>query len=331
MLTREHEAGPPPPGGGSSSLRAGWVARRSDPAFRVLALACGTTVLVVLGWMVLATTLDAWPVLAKEGLAFFYGSEWDPGTSRSEITGSYQVGPFLWGTLFTSLIAVGFALPPAVGIALYLTQQAHPLLRRPLTYAVDLLAAVPSVVYGLWGSLWLIEFVHPVVGPIAAQIPVIGEVVRVRNVLYAGVVLGIMILPIISAVAREVIATVPDEERNAAFGLGATRWEMIREVILPRSRPGIVGATMLGLGRALGETIAVLLIIGGQARFGFELFNTNQTIAAEIASAWKEAAPEHQLGLIAAGVALFLLTVVVNLAARFAVSRMGRVTGDAAL
>lgn len=331
MVTREDVPAPAEPRPRDSGLRAGRVARHADPAFRLLVLGCGTMVLVVLAWMIVATASDAWPVFRQEGLEFFYGDEWDPGSSRREITGTYQVGPILWGTLLTSFIAVAFALPPAVGIALYLTQLAHPRLRGPLTYAVDLLAAVPSVVYGLWGSLWFIEFAHPIVAPLAAQIPVVGEVVRVRNVFYAGVVLGIMILPIISAVSREVIATVPAEERQAAFGLGATRWEVVRHVILPRARPGIIGATMLGLGRALGETIAVLLIIGGQARFGFQLFNTNQTIAGEIASAWKEASPEHQLGLIAAGVALFVLTVGVNLVARLVVSRMGRVGGDAAL
>lgn len=316
-------------------LRAGRRGRMADPAFRWFVATNGVLVLVILAWMISATGADAWPVFASEGLDFLTGTDWDPGSAREGITGSYQILAFLWGTIITSTIAIVIAVPMAVAIALYLTQLASPRVRRPLTYAVDLLAAVPSIVYGLWAILFLIPVVlipfMTFVSDTLGFIPLFEGPVRVRNVWVAGLVLGIMILPIISAITREVFATVPDDERFAAYGLGATRWEVMRQVVLPRCRPGIIGATMLGLGRALGETIAVALVIGGSAQISMQLFDTGQSVAAQIAIQWKEAAPEAQLGLIAMGVALFVLTVIVNVAARLVVSRMGRITGDAAL
>ncbi len=317
-------------------LRSNARGRLADPFFKWLITGSGVMVLIILAAMIGSTTVDSWPIFAKEGLSFFYDTDWDPGNSRSgEVEGTYGALEFIWGTLLTSLLAILFAVPLAIGIALYLTQLARPSIRRPLTYAVDLLAAVPSVVYGLWGALFLVPLLIPfmqfVAGTAGQVLPFLSGPVTVRNLFVAALILGIMILPIISAVIREVFATVPDDERFAAFGLGATRWEVMWRIVVSRCRPGIIGATMLGLGRALGETIAVLLVIGGNARLGFELFNTNQTMAAEIAAAFKEASPEHIKGLIALGVALFLITIIVNITARLVVSRMGHVTGDAAL
>lgn len=324
--------GPPSRG----SLQGSPRGRRADPAFKWLVTGCGATVLLILAWMLGSTTLDSLPIFQKEGLRFFYGTDWDPGSSRSEITGTYQAGEFLWGTFYTAVLALVFAVPLAIGIALYLTQIASPKVRKPLTYAVDLLAGIPSVVYGLWGIIFLLPVLRPFMYFIADTLGQIlpflfGEPVQVRNIGLASIVLGIMVLPIISAVSREVIATVPQDEKMAAYGMGATRWEVMREVILPRARPGIIGATMLGLGRALGETIAVVLLIGGSASLSTNLFGTGQTIAGQIAIQYRESAPEAVQGLIALGVALFLLTVVVNVAARLIVARMGEITGDAAL
>lgn len=321
---------------GRGSLRASGSGRYADRAFKLLATSCGAAVLGVLAWMIISTSIDAWPVFQKEGLGFFFGNEWRPGQSRTEITGTYQARDFLWGTLYTSIIAVTFALPLAVGIALYLTEVAQGRAKTWLTNAVDLLAGVPSVVYGLWGIIFLLPALRPVMFFIADTLgrvipPVFGGPVQVRNYWLAGIVLGIMILPIISAVSREVIATVPVDERMAAFGMGATRWEVMKQVVLPRARPGIIGATMLGLGRALGETIAVLLLIGGSARLDVKIFGPGQTIAGQIASQFRESSPEGIQGLVALGVALFLLTIIVNMAARLVVSRLGHVTGDAAL
>ncbi len=310
--------------------------RFADPAFRWFVLLCGASVLGILAWMIIATSLEAWPVFRSEGLRFFTGNSWNPGRSRSEITGTYQARDFLWGTFYTSIIALAFAVPLAIGIALYLTELAPPKLKATLTNLVDLLAGIPSVVYGLWGIIFLLPLMRPVMNAIADTLgrivpPILGGPVQVRNYFMAGIVLGIMILPIISAVSREVIATVPPDERFAAFGLGATRWEVMKQVVLPRARPGIIGATMLGLGRALGETIAVLLLIGGSASLTGNMFAPGQTIAGQIASQFRESSPEAIQGLIALGVALFLLTILVNMTARLIVSRMGRISGDAAL
>lgn len=322
---------PAPPG-----LTGSRRSRLADPVFRAAMIGSGLMVLAVLAWMVGATSLDAAPVFAKEGLGLFFGTEWNPGNARDgTISGTYQGGEFLFGTVVTALLAMAIAVPFAIGIALYLTQLAPRRIRAPLTYTVDLLAAVPSIVYGLWGSLFLVPLLLPLYTWVAETfgdtVGFLGGPVRVRNLLSASIVLAVMVLPIASAVIREVFATVPEGERQAAYGLGATRWEVIRHVVLPRSRPGIIGGSMLGLGRALGETIAVLLIIGGNARLELKLFDTNQTVAAEIAAAFKEASPEHILGLTALGVALFLITIAVNMIARLIVSRMGNVAGDAAL
>ncbi|MPZ87971.1 MAG: phosphate ABC transporter permease subunit PstC [Nitriliruptorales bacterium] len=326
------------PTGGQSEPRPGLQASRTgrlaDPAFKWFVTGAGLLVLGILAWMIGATTADALPIFQKEGIRFITGTAWDPGNSRREITGTYQALPFLWGTIVTSVIAITLAVPLAVGIALYLTQLVPAPVKRPLTYAVDMLAAVPSIVYGLWAILFVVPLLQPVWTAISNNlgfIPLFAGPPTVRNFFTAGLVLGIMILPIISAVSREVIASVPQEERFAAYSLGATRWEVMRHVILPRCRPGIIGATMLGLGRALGETILVALVIGGVATLGVRLFQPGQSVAGAIAVSWKEASPEHQLGLIAMGVALFVMTIIVNVTARLIVARTGRVTGDAAL
>lgn len=321
---------------GGARLRASRRGRMADPVFGGLVLASGVLVLGVLAWMVIATTTDAWPIIRQEGLQLFFGTEWDPGNSRDgTIEGTYQGGEFLFGTVVSSLLAMSITVPAAIGVALYLTQVAPRAVRKPLTYAVDLLAAVPSIVYGLWGSLFLVPLLLPLYNWMAENLgtilPFLDGPVRVRNLLSASLVLSIMVLPITAAVIREVFATVPEDERHAAYGLGATRWEVMRHVILPRCRPGIIGGSMLGLGRALGETIAVLLIIGGNARIGFNLFDTSQTVAAQIAAAFKEASPEHILGLTALGVALFVVTIIVNVVARGIVTRMGDPTAGASL
>lgn len=321
----------PPP---STGLRAGRRQRLADPLFTWLLAAAGLAVLVVLAWMIVATTGDAWPVFRKEGLGFFTGRQWAPGDARDgTIRGEYGAFPFLFGTVVTAAFAMALAVPLAIGIALYLTQLAPRRIRRPLTYLVDLLAAVPSIVYGLWGSLFLVPLLLPFMEATSRWlgfIPLFEGPVRVRNLFVSSLVLAIMVLPITSAVIREVFARVPEEERFAAFGLGATRWEVMRHVVIGRSLPGIIGGSMLGLGRALGETIAVLLLLGGTARTEVRLFNTAQTVAAQIAAAFKEASPEYIRALLALGVALFVITIVVNVAARLVVSRLGRRAGGVA-
>jgi len=272
----------------------------------------------------------------KEGLGFLTSTDWRPGPSRTEITGSYGGAAFLWGTAVSSLIAIIIAVPLAIGIALFLTQLAPGWLRRPASYAVDLLAMIPSVVIGLWALLFFVPVViYPVMellaGTIGQVIPLFAGPPTVRSLFAAGIVLALMIMPIITALLREIFDTVPADERYAAFAVGATRWEVMRHVILPRSRPGIIGASMLGLGRALGETIAVLMVVGGSPSIVIELFRPAQTIAGQIASGFAEASPEGISGLIALGVALFGLTILINVAARAIVWRLGETRGDAAL
>jgi phosphate transport system permease protein len=308
----------------------------ADSGFRWLATLAGTGVLVVLAWMLVSTVQDAWPVLQKEGLGFFTSDVWEPGTSRTEVTGEYGALAFLFGTAVTSIIAIVLALPLAVAIGLFLTQIASEGLRRPFTYTIDLLAMIPSVIIGLWAIDFFVPIVvFPVMEVMAATIgqviPLFAPPAVVRSIFAAGVVLALMILPIITAIVREVFAATPTDERHAAFGIGATRWEVMRHVVLPRSRAGTIGATMLGLGRALGETIAVLLVIGGVPSIQIELFRPGQSTAGQIASGFAEASPEGVSGLMALGVALFLLTIVINMTARLVIWRIGRVTGDAAL
>ncbi|MGI8875928.1 MAG: phosphate ABC transporter permease subunit PstC [Egibacteraceae bacterium] len=310
--------------------------RLGDPLFRWLLVGAGAAVLVLLGLMIGSTSLDALPVFRSEGLGFLTGTEWNPGRSRTEVTGTYGALPFIYGTLVTAAVALVIALPLAVGVALYLSQLAPQWVRAPLSYTVDMLAAVPSVVYGLWGLLFFVPLVlRPyVMEPLHRAlgfIPFFEGPVITFSYLAAGAVLAIMILPIITAIAREVFATVPEPERQAAFALGATRWEVMRGVVLPRCRPGIIGATMLGLGRALGETIAVALLVGSTVQIAPSLFAPGYTMASIIANTFQEAAPEGIDALLAVGVALFAITILVNVAARLIVWRMGDLAGDAGL
>ena len=324
----------------SSSLRATGRARLGDPIFRVTAIAAGVSVLAILGLMIVSTTADAWPVFRYEGIIdFFLGQEWRAGFSRTEFTGEYGAFAFIFGTLYVSAIAVVLAVPMALAVSLYITRIAPRRLKGPLAYTVEMLAAVPSVVYGLWGLLFFVpHFLRPLMEALSstfAPVPVLGRFfegpVYSTNYVAAGAVLAIMILPIITAISREVIARVPRDQVQAAYGLGATDWEVMRKVILRRSFPGVVGATMLGLGRALGETIAVAMLIGGSQRWGLSLFFGGDAMAAHIANTFQDAAPETVTALIAIGVGLFVITVIVNVLARLLVWRIGRVAGDAAL
>jgi phosphate transport system permease protein len=303
---------------------------------RALALA-GASVLIILVAMLVSTTIDAWPVFQHSGWSFITSAVWDPGTSRTEITGEYGALTFILGTLITSLIALLVAVPLSIGCGLYLTNIAQPAISRPISYAIDLLAAVPSVVYGLWGLLFFVPlFVRPVLVFISdtfgGVIPFLSGPVVTYNYATAGIILVIMVLPIITAVTREVMSKTPVAEINGAYALGSTRWEMIRDIVLPRARPGIIGATMLGLGRALGETIAVAMLIGGSQKMPTSLFTGGQSMAGIIAITFQEAAPENIKALLGVGVVLFVITVIVNIAARLVIwATGGRIVGDAAV
>lgn len=304
----------------ADSTRRRGAQRRVDGVFGVTTAACGALVLLVLAYMVLTTTNTAFPVFRAEGISFVTGADWIP--SR----GVFGILPFIYGTLVTSLIALLIAVPVSLGVSLYLTEAAPAWLRAPVAYAVDLLAAVPSVVYGLWGVFVLLPlFLQPAAEALSRVfgfLPFFAAPASGISYFGAGVVLAIMIIPIISALAREIFRAVPADDRYAAYALGATRWEMIWGAVLPRSRAGLVGAVMLGLGRALGETIAVALLVGSRPSISPSVVQPGYSMAAVIANQFQEATGDHIRALVGVGVVLFAITVLINMAARLLVWRM---------
>ena len=298
--------------------------RLADQLFRWLCLASGLLVLVVLGLILVSTTNEAMPAFRQEGLRFLTSSKWIPGQ------GHFGALAFIYGTLVVSAIALVIAVPVSIGLALFITELAPRQLRTPVVYLIDLLAAIPSVVYGLWGIL--------VFGPTIARqyahissafhsVPLLSTLLQgdsQKSFMTAGIILAIMITPIVTSIAKEVFATVPREQKEAALGLGATRVEMIRGAVFPYSRTGLVGAVMLGLGRAMGETIAVALVIGSSPAVSAHLFGPGDAMAAVVANQFGEATDVHRAALIGLGVVLFIMTVIVNLLARKVTNRADR-------
>jgi phosphate ABC transporter permease protein PstC len=266
---------------------------------------------------------EARPAFAKEGvLGFTFTNDWDVSAEH------FGAWPLVVGTLITSVLALLMGVPVAVATALYITELCPRRIKAPITILIELLAAVPSVVYGLWGIFFLAPKLQPAEQWVADKLSFVpfigGGTVTIPNYFVAGLILAIMILPIVSAIAREVMATVPPDHKEAAIGLGATRWEMIRMAVLPYCRSGIVGGSMLGLGRAIGETIAVTLVIGDAPQLGHQLFGQGYTLAAVIANEFGEATGLHRSALFAAALVLFVLTLVVNALARLVVMRANR-------
>jgi phosphate ABC transporter permease protein PstC len=286
------------------------------------ALAVG--VIVLIAFFFIRLIVESEPVFSQEGVFnYLFANDWVPSRQL------FGALPLIVGTLITSAIALLIGVPVAVATALYVTELAPRRIRQPLTVLVELLAAVPSVVYGLWGFFFLIPKLQPAERWFAdtfSFIPFVGGTVTGPNYFVAGLILAVMILPIVSAISREVMSTVPSEHKEAALALGATRWEMIRMAVIPYSRAGIAGGAMLGLGRAIGETIAVTLVIGNAPVIGDSIFQQGYTLAAVIANEFGEAAsdPTHRAALIAAGLVLFVLTLFINGLARSFVVRAER-------
>ena len=309
--------------GGRSGLERSPVSRLPDQVLQAGLTTLAVLILLLIGYFFIRLIGESTKALNTFGLSFIFGNDWD--VSRNIFHGA----PLVVGTLITSVIALLIGVPVAVATALYLTELCPRRARAPLGMLVDLLAAVPSVVYGLWGVFVLGPKLEPVEKWFAntfSFIPWIGgggDSITPGNYFIAGLILAIMILPIVSAIAREVLATVPPENKEGALALGATRWEMIRMTVLPYARPGITGGAMLGLGRAIGETIAVVLTIGNAPTIGKHLFDQGYTLAAVIANEFGEAAnqPLHASALFAAGLVLFVLTLLVNILARWFVRR----------
>ena len=295
------------------------LSRLPDRLLRGLLTALAVAVVALLVYFFFRLYVESDDVFHRFGFfGFTFTNDWDV---QGKVFGAL---PLVVGTLITSATALMVGVPVAVASALYVTELSPRVLRTPLAVTVDLLAAVPSVVYGLWGFFFLVPKLRPAEQWFSdkfAFLPFVGGHVAGPNYFVAGLILAIMILPIVSAITRDVLATVPPEQKEAALALGATRWEVIRVAVLPHSRRGIVGGAMLGLGRALGETIAVTIVIGNAPVIGKSLFDQGYTLAAVIANEFGEAAsdPLHRAALIAAGLILFLLTLVVNLAARLLV------------
>jgi phosphate ABC transporter permease protein PstC len=311
-------------GGGRSALERSPLSRLPDQVMKLGLSALAAAILILLAYFFIRLIGESQDVFSKFGLSFVLGNDWD--VSRN----IYHGAPLVVGTLITSAIALVIGVPIAVATALYINELCPRRLRTPLSVLVDLLAAVPSVVYGLWGVFVLIPKLLPIEKWFASTfsfIPFIGGgTVTGPNYFIAGLILAIMILPIVSAISREVIATVPPENKEAALALGATRWEMIRIAVLPYARPGITGGAMLGLGRAVGETIAVVLVIGNAPVIGKHLFNQGYSLAAVIANEFGEAAntPIHSAALFGAGLVLFVLTLFINILARWFIRRGDR-------
>lgn len=298
----------------------------ADTGFRWAAMGAGAAILVILVMIAWATITKAWPAFSHQGLSFLTSDRWAP--SRD----SFGALSMVYGTLVVSAISLVLAVPVSIGIALFTAEVAPIRLRGPITLVVDLLAAVPSVVYGLWGVLFVAPSITPLYRGISNAVgdwPVLGNFFgggggSGRSLFTAGLILALMVTPIITSVTREVIATVPQGEKDAALALGATRWEMIRGAILPHSFGGMVGATMLGLGRAMGETIAVALTIGSSFQISSQLFSSGAAMPSTIALEWGESSGDHRASLIGLGVVLFIATVVVNSLARAVVTRTER-------
>ncbi|KYH31700.1 phosphate ABC transporter permease subunit PstC [Neomoorella mulderi] len=297
--------------------------RWGDSLFR------GLTFLAALGMiglvMVIAVQLIRGSQLAFThfGLGFVTGSRWDP------VHGAFGSLPLVYGTIVSSLIALLIAVPLSLGIAIYLAELAPHWVRTPVSFLVELLAAIPSVVYGLWGVFVLVPLVRTALEPFLQRtlgwLPFFQGTYYGFGMLAAGIILAIMIIPTISAVSREVLLAVPNSQREAMLALGATRWETIKMAVLPYGRSGILGAVILGLGRAIGETMAVTMVIGNRPQISPSVFELAQTIASIIANEFSEAFDElHLSALVMAGLVLFVVTLLLNILARLLVWRVAR-------
>jgi phosphate transport system permease protein len=305
---------------------------RGDVAYRSVLTLFAALLPLLLLTIVGELVIGAIPAMRQFGFGFLTRSTWDP------VAGQFGALPLVFGTLYASLVAMLIAVPLAVGVAIFLTEFAPRWMRTPVATMVELLAAVPSVIYGLWGIFVLIPILRdvlwPVLRPVLGWLPPFQGAFYGPSVLAAGVILSIMTLPYIAAVTREVLLAVPASQREAALALGATRWEAVWTVILPYGRTGILGAVILGLGRALGETMAVTMVIGNRHEISMALVQPGYTIAAAVANEFAEAVSDlHLSALVYAGLLLLLITVVVNASARWLIWRVARgsAAGSAAI
>jgi phosphate transport system permease protein len=300
-----------------------------DAVFRFLMFSVALSMLLIVAAMIVALASHSMLSVREFGFHFLSGREWDP------VKGKFGALAFVYGTIASSLIALMISVPLSLGIAIFLVEQAPQFISRPIAFLVELLAAIPSVVYGVWGIFVLAPFLRVHVDPFLERwfgwSPFFRGPITGIGLFTGGVILAIMVTPIISAVVRDVLAAVPNTQREAALALGATKWETTR-VVLVNGAPGIAGAIILGLGRAIGETMAVTMVIGNRAEISLSLFHPSYTLASVIANEFTEATGDIYLSsLVELGLILFLVTFVVNAIARLLVWRVTRTSAGAGL
>lgn len=298
--------------------------RFADRMYHAILAVCAVAVPGVLVLLAVVVGRAAWPALTGHAGDLLFGRTWDVAHGR------FGALPVIVGTVASSLLALALATPLALGTAIFVSDLAPPRVRGVAAFLVDLLAAIPSVVYGLWGLLVMVPFLRRTIMPLLAglgeSVPWLHGPAYGPSLLAASLILAIMIVPYIASVAREVLAAVPRSQREAALALGATRWEMIRDAVLPYARSGIVGGVMLGLGRALGETMAVTMVIGNRHAIPTSLLDPAYTMAALLANEFAEASDDaHLASLMAVAAVLLLITLLVNMLARWLVWRVGRI------
>jgi phosphate transport system permease protein len=305
--------------------------RIGDVTFRSMTLVSALFVLLLLSGVMVSLFIGAWPALSTYGIGFVFTESWNPVTEKFG-----ALAP-IYGTLVTSFLAMLIGVPVSLGIAIFLTELCPMWLRRPISIAVELLAGIPSIIYGIWGLFVLAPFLQRTVQP--ALIATFANVPVMQNlfagppygigILTAGLILAIMVLPFVTAITTDVFNQVPPVLKEAAYGLGCTTWEVSRNVVLPYARVGVIGGVMLGLGRALGETMAVTFVIGNAHRISASILQPGTTISASIANEFTEAVGDlYTSSLIALGLILFVITFIVLAAARYMLMQMERRQGN---
>ncbi len=296
-----------------------------DKAFSLASKSAALFVLMLLTGIIGSMIYGGWPAFQKFGFGFLTGSQWD---TQADVYGAW---PAIAGTLSTALIALVIGVPLSLGIAVFLTQLAPPWVKKPVATAIELLAAVPSIIYGMWGLFVFVPlfsaYVQQPVSALFEGMPIVGTILYSRSpsglgILTAGIILAFMIIPFVASITRDMLDQIPALLRESAFGIGCTTWEVVRHVLVPQAGVSIIGAIMLGLGRALGETMAVTFVVGNANRLSASVMDPGSTIASRIANEFNEALGMQMNALIALGCILFVVTFVVLVAARILVSRV---------
>jgi len=299
-----------------------------DKFFKALVIGASAYTLFMVALVFFALAEGSIPIFQEEGFNFITGTDWNAVEGRE----SFGALPYIIGTLVSSTIAMAIAVPISVGIAIFITEMMKNKLGTVLSFIVELLAAVPSIIYGLWGlfvfRFWIRDYIEEPLHNTFGDFSLFAQAPFGLDVFTAGIILAIMIIPIITAVSREVIKAIPHSQKEAAYALGATRWEMVKTAILPSARTGLMGATFLGLGRAIGETMLVTLVIGnaiGLAAIPTSLFSQSQTLSSIIANEFNEASNDlHLSALIGLGLVLFVITIFINVAAIYIISKVSK-------